>query len=89
MSRKRNLIVAFEALDDRQFAIVQAVIDAVGDHTCGGSFLDIPDATRADVDLIFGLAIATKRIDADELDKRHPVMAAAWREARARVERTA
>ncbi|PWB42696.1 MAG: hypothetical protein C3F10_13220 [Dehalococcoidia bacterium] len=87
MSRntKHSLIVAFEALDDRQFAIVSEVIDALGQHTCGGSFLEVPDATRADLDLIFGLAIDTKRMPADELDERHPVMVAAWREARSRV----
>jgi len=82
---ERSLIVMFEGLNPRQFGIVNEVINAVGQFTCEGAYLYVPDATAEDVDLIWGLSIVAGCIDVDRAEPLDPVRANAWRAARARI----
>lgn len=82
-AKKHNIIAVFEGLTPSQASIVAAVIDSVGTVTCEGSYLAVPDATKTDVDLIYGLAGVTGRLDpTDKLDPETVRAAKVWQKAR-------
>ena len=84
MEKKRNVIVGFEGLNEEQFALVNGVIEAGRQHSCNASYFDVPDATRTDIALLYGLGMLTGRLTDRDVKMDPPCAWAevAWKRAR-------
>lgn len=88
-TRKRSLIVGFDSLDEHQFSVVQDLIEALGQHTCKGSYFDVTDVGDIDIALLYGLGALTGRLKERDLSldpqSRHAKVA--WMAARKKYDK--